>query len=146
MRKLPILISADLSHSPGVVTEQAAGKLLKVYLVEDSAVLRERLEAMLATIPGARIIGFASGADDAIRGIAMHEPHVVVLDLKLAQGSGFDVLRALRGAAPQANVYVLSNFATGPYRRIAAELGARGFFDKTHEFELLRQALEDLPA
>jgi DNA-binding NarL/FixJ family response regulator len=107
-------------------------------------VLRERLEAMLATIPGASIVGFASGADDAVRGIALHEPHVVVLDLKLAQGSGFDVLRALRGAALQPGVYVLSNFATDPYRRTAAELGARGFFDKTHEFELLREALAGL--
>jgi DNA-binding NarL/FixJ family response regulator len=125
---------------------QASGKLLKVYLVEDSPALRERLEAMLATIPGACIIGFASGAEEAVRGIAMHEPHVVVLDLKLAQGSGYDVLRALSGAAPQPGVYVLSNFATDQYRRAAAQLGARGFFDKTHEFELLREALAGLSA
>ncbi len=126
--------------------KQAAREPLKVYLVEDSPVLRERLEAMLATIAGARTVGYASGAEDAVRGIGEQRPDVVVLDLKLAQGSGFDVLRGLKGLSPPVDVYVLSNFATEPYRRIAAQLGARGFFDKSHEFNDLRQALADRAA
>ena len=126
--------------------KQAAREPLKVYLVEDSPVLRERLEAMLATIAGARTVGYASGAEDAVRGIGEQRPDVVVLDLKLAQGSGFDVLRGLKGLSPPVDVYVLSNFATEPYRRIAAQLGARGFFDKSHEFNDLRQALAERAA
>ncbi|OGA11599.1 MAG: hypothetical protein A3D95_07650 [Betaproteobacteria bacterium RIFCSPHIGHO2_12_FULL_69_13] len=126
--------------------KQAAREPLKVYLVEDSPVLRERLEAMLATIAGARTVGYASGAEDAVRGIGEQRPDVVVLDLKLAQGSGFDVLRGLKGLSPPVDVYVLSNFATEPYRRIAAQLGARGFFDKSHEFNELRQALAERAA
>jgi len=126
--------------------KQAAREPLKVYLVEDSPVLRERLEAMLATIAGARTVGYASGAEDAVRGIGEQRPDVVVLDLKLAQGSGFDVLRGLKGLSPPVDVYVLSNFATEPYRRIAAQLGARGVFDKSHEFNELRQALAERAA
>lgn len=121
--------------------KQAAREPLKVYLVEDSPVLRERLEAMLATIAGARTVGYASGAEDAVRGIGEQRPDVVVLDLKLAQGSGFDVLRALRGEAPEIDVYMLSNFATEPYRRLAAQLGAREFFDKSSEFERVREII-----
>lgn len=121
--------------------KQAAREPLKVYLVEDSPVLRERLEAMLATIAGARTVGYASGAEDAVRGIGEQRPDVVVLDLKLAQGSGFDVLRALRGRAPETDVYMLSNFATEPYRRLAAQLGAREFFDKSSEFGRVREII-----
>jgi DNA-binding NarL/FixJ family response regulator len=115
--------------------------VLRVYLVEDSPVLRERLTAMLSTIAGAVTVGYSSGAEDALHGIAEHRPDVVVLDLKLAQGSGFDVLRALKDSMPPKGVYVLSNFAAEPYRRVATQLGARGFYDKTHEFSLLRDAL-----
>jgi DNA-binding NarL/FixJ family response regulator len=65
----------------------------------------------------------------------------VVLDLKLAQGSGFDVLRAVHEQAPEIDVFVLTNHADEPYRRRAERLGARGFFDKTSEFERVRDTL-----
>jgi ActR/RegA family two-component response regulator len=71
---------------------------------------------------------------------------MVVLDLKLADGSGFDVLRAVRGAAPGIDVYMLTNFASEPYRRLAERLGARDLFDKTTEFERVREAILDRTA
>jgi len=119
---------------------------LKVYLVEDSPAVLERLEAMVGTIEGARSVGHASRASDAIKGILAAHPDVVVLDLKLAEGSGFDVLRAVRGAAPEVDVYMLTNFASEPYRRLAERLGARDFFDKTTEFERVRDTIVDRAA
>lgn len=109
-----------------------------VYLVEDSAPVRERLTAMLEGIPGTRIVGHADGARDAVRGILATRPHLVLCDLSLKQGTGFEVLRALRQQAPEIDCYMLSNFATDPYRRLAAELGARDFFDKSRELERVR--------
>lgn len=113
----------------------------KVFVVEDSRLVRERLEAMLGAVPGTRIAGHASCADDAIRAILAEHPDVVVLDLKLAQGSGFDVLRAVHDAAPEIDVYMLSNFVSEPYRRLAERLGARDFFDKSKEFERVRDTV-----
>ena len=109
-----------------------------VYLVEDSAPVRERLTAMLEGIPGTRVVGHAEGARDAVRGILATRPHLVLCDLSLKQGTGFEVLRALRQQAPEIDCYMLSNFATDPYRRLAAELGARDFFDKSRELERVR--------
>jgi len=114
---------------------------LRVFLVEDSVPVRERLQAMLAALDGARVVGHAGAADGALEAILAAAPHVVVLDVKLARGSGFDVLHALREAAPGIEVYMLSNFASEAYRRAAERLGARGFFDKTNEFEALRAVL-----
>ena len=114
---------------------------MKIFLVEDSPLVLERLEAMLAPIAGARIAGHARGADEAIRGILADEPDVVVLDLKLGQGSGFDVLRAVHELAPQIDVYMLSNFSTEPYQRVARRLGACEFFDKSSEFECVRDLI-----
>jgi DNA-binding NarL/FixJ family response regulator len=114
---------------------------VSVFLVEDSPLIRERLEQLLETITGTRTVGHAESADDAIREILAVHPDVVVLDFQLAGGNGFDVLRAIHRAAPETDVYMLSSFPTEPYRRLAERLGAREFFDKSTEFERVRDAL-----
>ncbi|HEY4637246.1 MAG TPA: response regulator transcription factor [Burkholderiales bacterium] len=118
-----------------------AGVPLEIFLVDDSAPVRERIVALLETLDGTRVVGHADGAGEAIRLILALLPQVVLLDLKLAQGSGFDVLRAVCPQAPRVDFYVLSNFATPAYRKSAEQLGARGFFDKTQEFKQLLEVL-----
>ena len=114
---------------------------MKVFLVEDAPLLRERLAALIASVPGARSVGHAAGAGEAIRAIGEAAPDAVVLDLHLEEGNGLDVLRALQKSAPHIDVYVVTNFANDTYRQVAARLGARGFFDKSTEFDQLRAAL-----
>ena len=114
---------------------------MQIYIVEDSAAIRTRLTAMLGEVPGAQVAGTAAGATQATREILESRPQVVILDLNLAEGGGFDVLRALRAQAPEIDVYMLSNFSAYPYRQLAERLGARGFSDKTTEFGRVREAL-----
>jgi len=122
---------------------RAQTAVMQVFVVEDSLPVRERLLALLQELPGAEVVGHAAEADAAIRGILAARPDVVLLDLSLAQGSGFDVLRAVRPAAPQIDFYMLSNFAAYPYRSLAEALGVRGFFDKTKEFERVREVIAE---
>ena len=112
---------------------------MEIFLVEDSSLVRARLADMLDTIPGAHVVGEAGQAQAAIRDILALRPDVVLLDINLAEGSGFDVLRAVHGAEPGIDFYMLSNFASEPYRRHAERLGACGFFDKTKDFDRLRE-------
>lgn len=119
----------------------AAAPALRVFVVEDSPVLRDRLAELFAPLTGVRTVGYAEGADAAIRDILESRPDAVVLDIGLAQGSGIDVLRALQSQAPDIEVYILTNSANPQYRRLCTRLGARGFFDKTSEFELVRDAI-----
>ncbi len=114
---------------------------MQVFLVEDSPLVRDRLVTLLGSVPGACVQGCASEAESAIREILATRPDVVVLDLKLAKGSGFDVLRAVHAEAPAIDFYMLSNFASEPYRRLAGKLGARDFFDKSSEFERVRDVI-----
>jgi len=114
---------------------------MKIFLVEDSPILRSRLEALLGAIPGMSVVGHATGAQAAIEAILAARPDAVVLDLHLEQGNGFDVMKALRESAPKILVYVLTNFPSEPHRRKAGSLGARGFFDKSAEFEKLGAAI-----
>jgi DNA-binding NarL/FixJ family response regulator len=112
-----------------------------VFLVEDSASIRERLVRLLESVPGAQVVGQASDADEAIAAILAARPDVVLLDLQLEHSSGFDVLRAVHSLEPRIAFYMLSNFATEPYRRHAERLGARGFFDKSTDFNCLRDVV-----
>ena len=114
---------------------------MKVFIVEDSAPVRQRLEALLAAIPEVSILGSAAGAQQAIGAILAGRPEIVILDLNLAEGSGFDVLRELNARAPEIEVYVLSNFSAYPYRHLAEKLGVRGYFDKSREFERVRDVV-----
>lgn len=113
-------------------------KTQSIFLVEDSALVRERLIEMIESVPGARVVGLASRADEAVRGILAARPDLVVLDLNLAQGTGIDVLRELRMEAPRIDVYMLSGYASSPYRQLAKRLGARDFFDKSTEFARIK--------
>lgn len=132
--------SNTCTPDPAPAPPAADGKL-RVFVVEDSPLLRERLADLFAPVIGVRTVGYADGADEAIRGILEVRPDAVVLDISLAQGSGIDVLRALQKQAPGIEVYILTNFANPQYRRLCTRLGARGFFDKSSEFELVRDAI-----
>lgn len=116
---------------------------IRVFLVDDSPLVRERLESMLCALEGVVTVGYATDAERAIQDILSEQPDVVVLDLKLARGSGFDVLRAVHREAPKIDVYMLSSFAEEPYRRLAERLGARAFYDKIHDFERVRERIAE---
>lgn len=114
---------------------------LKVFIVEDSPHIRERLIEMLNSIEGVRTVGSADGADEAVRAILAERPDTVILDMMLAQGSGLDVLRAVHQAAPEIEVWMLTNFAGEPWRNACRRLGAARFFDKSTEFERVREGI-----
>ena len=114
---------------------------MKIFLVEDSSLLRARLEAILSAIPGMQTVGHASGAKEAVQAILAARPDAVVLDIHLAEGNGFDVLRALRAAAVAPAIYVLNTYPLDAYLKTAERLGARGFFDKSNDIDRLRDAL-----
>jgi DNA-binding NarL/FixJ family response regulator len=121
---------------------QTARVPLEVFVVDDSAPVRERLLVMLGELDGIRVVGETGDAAQAIRAILDRRPQVVLLDLQLGDGSsGFDVLRAVCLQAPEVDFYMLSNFAADPYRELAERLGARGFFDKSKEFERMREII-----
>jgi len=124
-----------------IVAPMGEASGLRVFVVEDSPVARGRIETLLGAVDGLELVGHAAGADEAIERIVGERPDAVVLDLLLAHGTGFDVLRAVHARAPEVEVYMMTNFAAPPYRQHAAKLGACDLFDKSLEFECLRETL-----
>ena len=111
-----------------------------VYLVEDSEIMATLLKELLEG-NGASIVGRADSARTAIADVARVRPDVVIVDIALRQGNGFDVLKAISGdaAAQRPLLVVLTNYTLKSYRSAAARLGADLFLDKSNEIpELLR--------
>ncbi|HEX7811868.1 MAG TPA: response regulator [Burkholderiales bacterium] len=123
------------------ITSSSPDSSLRVYVVEDSAPVRERLQEMVESIAGARCAGSAETARAAIAGIRETSPDAVILDIRLPDGTGFDVMRALKNHQPSPVFYVLSSFALEPYRRLAMKLGATAFLDKVTQLETIRELI-----
>ena len=103
---------------------------MDVFVVEDSGPMRHRVVEALEELPGVRVVGVADSADEAIAEIKSLKPHFVVLDLRLALGSGLSVLEAVKQLEPPPVVAVLTNYPFEQYRARCAQLGADFFFDK----------------
>jgi DNA-binding NarL/FixJ family response regulator len=112
---------------------------LTVFLVEDSPEIRARLAVTIRGIEGAELVGEASTVSGAIDGIRTTHPGAVILDLQLEDGSGLEVLKAVRPVSPALHVAVLTNYATDQHRRACMSAGAEFFLDKSSEFPLIRE-------
>jgi DNA-binding NarL/FixJ family response regulator len=115
---------------------------MKVFIADDSAVLRERLAEMLSELPGIEIAGYAQDVPEALASIKRLNPDAVILDIRMPGGSGIDVLQDIKKDNRTTLVIVLTNFPYPQYRKKCLELGADYFFDKSTEFEKVPQVFK----
>lgn len=115
---------------------------MNVFVVEDSSLLRERLLGTLEKVKGVRVIGFAETANEAIEQIQALNPDAVILDIRLRQGTGLQVLQACKVPGKPPLVIVLTNFAYPQYRKKFLDAGAEFFLDKSNEFDRVAPVLQ----
>jgi len=117
---------------------------MKVFIADDSAVVRERLKEMLSEIPEVKIIGQAEDGLQATNLITKLNPDVVILDIRMPRGNGIDVLQNIKKDNPSLIVIMLTNYPYAQYRKKCMAAGADYFFDKAIEFEKVTEVLEKL--
>ena len=105
---------------------------MKVFLVDDSLLIRQRLARMLLSVKGVQVIGEALQAREATTSILQLKPDLVVLDVQLLSGTGMEVLQSIKQTKPAPIVIIVTNFPE--YRKKYLEAGADFFFDKSTEF------------
>ena len=124
-----------------------AQRPLKVFLVEDSKLVRERLLEAIASTRATEFVGCAETESEAVEKLSNLECDAIVLDINLARGNGFAVLKSVRANRvrwPQ--VIVFTSYAFPFYRQLTMELGANFFLDKSKDFKRLLEIIEGLPA
>lgn len=115
------------------------GQRMRIFLVEDNAVAQELLRHWLALVPGAEIVDVATTSHEAAAWLDANGNgwDVAVIDLFLADGHGFDVLRHCRGRAAHQRAVLLSSYTRDPVRENARRAGADAVFDKGFEMSSL---------
>lgn len=112
---------------------------LKIYLVEDSAVIRASLIATLEELAPVRIIATAEDEQYAVQWMLdpSHHFDLVIVDIQLRSGSGLGVISASHGLPQRHKLVVLTNYASSDMRRKCLNLGADRVFDKSHDLDAL---------
>lgn len=103
---------------------------IDVILIDDHAVVREGLRAVLAEEADLRVVADFAHARDAIAAVAALRPRVAVLDLKMPQSDPLQNIRGLRAAWPALEVLVFTSFAEDSVVREVLAAGATGYLLK----------------
>src|SRR3954470_18870592 len=114
---------------------------MKILLVDDHALIRDALRAVLVELQKSSLILEASDCESALR-LLENNPDVqmVVLDLNLPDRGGFEVLGELREQSPGIGVVVLSGDHDRASVQRALDLGAVGFIPKSSQREVMLSA------
>ncbi|KAB7744257.1 response regulator [Nostocoides sp. F2B08] len=107
--------------------DPSAEELVRVYLVDDHALIRRGLQDLLDRFPDIEVVGECASAEEAKRAIPVTRPDVAVLDVRLTDGSGIDVCRHLRSTCPSVGVIMLSSFHDEAEVMAAIVAGASGY-------------------
>jgi DNA-binding NarL/FixJ family response regulator len=127
-----------------VGTAPAILRGMRVFLVEDSALVCERLIELIESAGEHQVIGQADTYDKALAGIASAIPDVGIFDVSLARGNGIDALAEAKRRRPDLIGIILSNHVTPQHAKAGAEAGAAFFLDKSTEFERITEILSKL--
>jgi DNA-binding NarL/FixJ family response regulator len=114
-------------------------KPLRLLLVDDHAIVREGLRALLATDPRFEIVGEASEGESAVSAAASLHPDLVVMDVSLPGINGVQATRQLKADHPDTRVVALTVHEEGGYLRSLLDAGASGYvLKRSAASELLR--------
>jgi len=119
---------------------------MKVFIVDDSSLIRERLAALIHELETVELVGQAEDAPDGLKAIRELRPDVVILDVRMPGGNGIQLLETLKQEAVAPVVIILTGFPYPQYRQRCLALGAEYFLNKTIEFEKLSDILKQLSA
>ena len=103
---------------------------IRVFSVDDHPLLREGIAALVNNQPDMVIVGEASTGGEALPLFKQLQPDVTLLDLRLPDMSGIDILIALRSEFPEARIIMLTTFEGDVEIQRALQAGARGYLLK----------------
>ncbi len=120
--------------------------MIRLVVVDDHPVVRHGLVSMLKYEPDMQVVGEAGDGAEAVRVILEQQPDVVLLDLRLPQLSGIEVMKQTRPQVPHTRFLVLTTYDADEYIVPALSAGAQGYLLKDTLPEELTRAIRTLAA
>jgi len=123
-------VPAHLKLAPapaGPSPDPAAERPIRVVLVDGHARMRRSLRLLLDGEHGIKVIAEADDLATAVRHVNGHRPHVLVIDLRMPDGSSIEAIRGLREQVPSTEIVVVTMEASPAFAQHALDAGAIGF-------------------
>ena len=115
---------------------------LRLLIVDDHEVVRQGLVALLDRREGFQVVAQAGTVAEAIEAARRHEPDIVVMDVRLPDGSGVEACREIRAELPKTKVVILTSYPDDEAVLSAIVAGASGYLLKQVRARDLVAALE----
>ena len=115
---------------------------IRVLIVDDHEVVREGLRALLRRRPQLAVVGEADSVASAIEEAKRTEPDVVIMDVRLPDGSGVEACREIRAHRPETKVIMLTSYADDEAVFASIMAGATGYLLKQTRTKALVDAIE----
>jgi DNA-binding NarL/FixJ family response regulator len=119
---------------------------VRVLIVDDHAVVRSGLRALLGTVAGLEVVGEAGGGSEAVEQAIALVPDVVLMDLQMPDGNGIDATRAIAAACPSVAVLVLTMYEEDDMVFSSLRAGARGYLLKGADQDEVVRAIHAVAA
>ncbi|HET7670012.1 MAG TPA: response regulator transcription factor [Burkholderiales bacterium] len=117
--------------------------MIDLLLVDDHQMVRAGLRALLVGQPAIRIVGEAGTVAEAVSEAERLKPHVILMDLRLPDGSGIDACRDILSIAPQTKILFLTSYSDEQAIMSTIVAGASGYLMKEIGHEALIRAIDD---
>ena len=119
----------------------------RVFIVEDSPLFYQHLLQQISDLENVEIVGSAERESESIAAIENADPDVAIVDINLKEGTGINVVRAIRKKLSKARlrIVMMTSFSSDAVRRQCMALGADAFIDKTTEVSRIRDFLMHYP-
>lgn len=118
--------------------------MIRVFIVEDHAIVREGLSNLLALSQDIEVIGAAASAEEAMAQIPDAKPDVLLLDIKLPKLNGVELIRALQARLCLPPTLILTTFEDDELLFEGLRAGARGYLLKDISLEELLEAIREI--
>jgi NarL family two-component system response regulator LiaR len=117
---------------------------IRVVIVEDQALIREGLAAILSTQDDIDVVGQAGDGVEAVEIVESTRPDVILLDLVMPRQDGLTTIPIIKEKLPQAHILVLTSFADNDHVYQAIKSGAEGYMLKDATHVQLLQSIRDV--
>ena len=118
--------------------------MLRVFIADDSVVVRRRLKEALEEAGGIEVVGESGNSEQAITEIRRLDPQVVIIDIRMPGGGGLPVLQDIKANNPERISMILTSFPFPEYRAAYLAAGADYFFDKIRDIPQMTDMLLEL--
>jgi DNA-binding NarL/FixJ family response regulator len=123
-----------------------SNSVCRVLLVDDHEIVRSGLADLIDSESDLMVCGQVSGAPDAMSLLREKRPHIVIIDLSLADGSGIDLIKHVKASDPTVKMIVFSMHDDTLYAERALHAGAMGYVNKNEPLERILEAIREVRA